>query len=279
MAFYGMDTAQVTAHAELLQTRHRDIGQRVETLQGLVAGLDGMWRGPDADAFAASWETVRSQADATLEQKFTLCGQLFEHVEAQDVTSAADAAAALGEMVSQVFRGGDVDLRSFFPNPNDWEDWVGMGASALFDGLGGALTGITTWANLPKTLATAFIAGGDDMLNAVKGMGAAASKAGKILGPVGAVATGAFAGWDRWDTDSQDPSLSTGEKVFRAGADGIANAGGGALGAWGGAAGGAAIGTMICPGVGTVIGGAIGGIAGGLAGSSLGNGLIDWALG
>lgn len=275
-----MDTAQGEEFATLMTNRRDQIASRSEDLASLIGGLDAIWQGSDARSFADRWGSVRAGTIETAIEKLTkLAGDVFENAEAQDVASAADALDAVGEMFSDIFRGGDFDLRNMFPNPNDVEDWIGMGASAIFDGLGGALGGITKWANMPKTLATAMVAGGDDMVGAVRGMGAAASRVSKVLGPVGAVVTGGFAAWDRWEQDSQDPSLSTGEKVLRAGADGVANAGGGALGAWGGAAGGAAIGTMICPGVGTVIGGAIGGIAGGLAGSSAANGLVDWALG
>jgi len=154
-----------------------------------------------------------------------------------------------------------------------------MGLSGLLDGIGGAYAGLAGYLMNPRTLATFVVVGGDHLVNTMRGAAGAASNFSKALGPVGAVVTGGFAGWDRWEQDSADPSLSTGERVTRAVVDGGANAVGGGLGAWGGAAAGAAIGTMIFPGVGTVIGGAVGGLLGGLGGSSAANGIVDWILG
>ena len=97
--------------------------------------------------------------------------------------------------------------------------------------------------------------------------------AGEVAGPIGDVVGGVAAGWDRWEADASDPSLSDGERWGRALLDGGANMGG----AMGGAAAGAAIGSVI-PGVGTVIGGVVGGMIGGWAGGGLANWGVDALL-
>lgn len=86
------------------------------------------------------------------------------------------------------------------------------------------------------------------------------TKAAKVLGPVGAIAGGAFEGYDEYQQNG---------KAGAAVGKGVGAAAGGGLGAWGGAAAGAAIGSVV-PVVGTAIGAIIGGLAGGLGGGWLG---------
>lgn len=275
-----MDTAQAEGFADLMARRREDIGSRVEDLTGQVRALDTMWIGPDADGFRERWDALcAGPVQQVLDSLLARARDLYEEAQEQDAASTAGMLGAIGEWLEDIFRGGDFSWSSLLPNPNDWEDWLGTGIAAVLDGVGGAMTGLATYFTNPRTVATLFLAGGDDLLDAGRGIAGAASKVSRFLGPVGAVLTAGFAGWDRWEQDASDPSLSTGERITRAVVDGGANAGGAALGAWGGAAGGAAIGTLICPGVGTVIGGAIGGIVGGLAGGSAANGIVDWVLG
>lgn len=278
--FYGMDTAQGEDFAQLMAQRREDLAGRTEQLGSTIRSLGSAWIGPDADSFRDRWDALQNgPIDNALEQLMELARALSAEAQEQDVTSAADALSAFAEKFDDLFRLGDFSLRNLLPNPNDWEDWVGMGLSGLVDGVSGAYSGLAKFLTSPRTLATFMLVGGDDLVNSMRGAAGAASKFSKALGPVGAVVTSGFAAWDRWEQDSADPSLSTGERIGRAAVDGGANALGGGLGAWGGAAGGAALGTMICPGVGTVIGGAVGGILGGLGGSSAANGIVDWVLG
>ncbi|EWS79568.1 WXG100 family type VII secretion target [Brachybacterium phenoliresistens] len=282
MTFYGMDTAQGEDFASLLASRRETLAASMDDLSTRVEGIGAAWVGPDHDAFLEQWRALRSgPIDQAISRLMDLARDIADQAQDQDIASAADGWDALGERLRDIFRFDDDGLswRDFLPGPNDGEDWLGLGLSGILDGLGGALTGFTKYVMNPRTLATLFTAGGDDLMNAFRGAAGSASRLSRVLGPVGAVVTGGFAGWDRWEQDASDPSLSTGERVTRAVIDGGANAAGGGLGAWGGAAGGAAIGTMICPGVGTVIGGAVGGIIGGLAGSSAGNAIADFFLG
>lgn len=82
------------------------------------------------------------------------------------------------------------------------------------------------------------------------------------------------AGASQWAEDSENPNLTTTDRVGRTGGAAAAVGGGAAAGGWAGAeAGGmagAAIGTAILPIGGTAVGGAIGALAGGIGGSYVG---------
>jgi len=102
------------------------------------------------------------------------------------------------------------------------------------------------------------------------------STIGKWAGRAGVVVTFGLSAYDQWQTDADDPSLSTSEKVGRAGAVGATTAAGALAGAWAGTQVGAAIGTACGGPVGTVVGGVIGGIIGGVAGSAAGQEFGSW---
>lgn len=104
---------------------------------------------------------------------------------------------------------------------------------------------------------------------------ATAEKIGKFGRVAGPIVSGVAAGWDQWNTDQDDPSLTTGQRVARAGVKAGTVGAGAWVGAELGAMGGAAIGTLICPGPGTVIGGIVGGVVGGFAGAAGGGAIGD----
>lgn len=278
--FYGMDTAQGEEFAQLMGERRGTLAGRADELDGLIRGIADAWVGPDADAFRDRWDALhRGPFEDALDLLMELARTLSADAQEQDAASSASDFGAFFEFLEDIFRGDGFSWRNFLPNPNDWEDWVGMGLSGLLDGLEVGLKTLSRVLSDPRMLATVLMLGGDDLMNAVKGAAGSAKAFSKVLGPIGTAVTAGFAGWDRWEQDSSDPSLSTGERWTRAIIDGGANAAGGGLGAWGGGALGAAIGTAICPGVGTVIGGAVGAALGGLGGSSVANGIVDWVLG
>lgn len=284
MTFYGMDTAQAEAFAETLAERRNHLDEMSSRLDSAVRGLSSAWQGPDYEQFRDEWDaTAGASFSALLEALMRFARDLHEQAEDQNLASATSGlgtvAAWLDDIGGDIFQGGGFSLRNMFPNPNDIEDWVGMGLSAALDGIGGAYNYLAVALSRVAPFATAIA---DDVARTGSVFNKAimqASSYSRILGGVGAVVTAGFAGWDRWEQDASDPSLSTGERITRSVIDGAANAGGGALGAWGGGAAGAAIGTAIFPGVGTVIGGAIGAAVGGGLGSAAANGIADWLLG
>ncbi|WP_454934651.1 hypothetical protein [Actinomyces oris] len=111
---------------------------------------------------------------------------------------------------------------------------------------------------------------------------AAARKAAPYLDKVnkGFVAVDfAVSGYEQWQKDSHNPSLSEGKKVARATMTGAGSAVGGYAGAKLGASIGASIGVAGGP-IGIAVGGVVGGIAGGIIGSkigkSIGEGIGSW---
>ncbi len=94
--------------------------------------------------------------------------------------------------------------------------------------------------------------------------------ASKWAGRAGGVLTFGTAALDQWNTDSQDPSIDTSEKVGRSAVKGGTTL----AGAWGGAQLGAAIGGFGGP-IGIVAGGLIGGAIGGFLGSEAGDVALD----
>ena len=84
----------------------------------------------------------------------------------------------------------------------------------------------------------------------------------------------AVSGYEQWEKDSHNPSLSEGKKVARATTTGAASAVGGYAGAKLGASIGASIGVAGGP-IGIAVGGVVGGVAGGIAGSWMGKKLAN----
>lgn len=268
MGFYGMDTAQGEQFAQLLADRKGTLEERAGQLDGVIQGIDGFWRGPDADTFRDEWVRIdTSLVEQAVERLMELAREIAEHAQAQDIASAAGVMDAMGERLRDIFSfgGGWENPLSAF---GDWRNWA-TGAMGVFTGIGD---------DMLKNAWKVFAKGSEDAIVPWLRTAYGFKSAGKVLGPVGTVLTGVFAGVDRWNEDAGDPSLSTGERVTRAAVDGGANMAGAAAGAWGGAAAGAAIGSIF-PGPGTVIGGVVGGIVGGIVGGGVADAVVDWALG
>lgn len=272
VSFYGMDTAEADAFGELLSTDREKISTRVDELSGIIAGLDSIWRGPDASSFSSAWETLRGGTiTTTLDRLEAMRSELRDHVEEQDVASGDSDTGSGGSGGRGDDSGGLPSFADAFL-PNDWEDAVGQVVSGIGTGLeelGERLPGYL----YDTRAAEIFARGGEDALVPFLKNADMFRIAGEFAGPIGDIVGGVAAGWDRWEADAADPSMGGWERGGRAVLDGLANAGGGL----GGAAAGAAIGSVI-PGVGTVIGGVVGGIIGGWAGSGAANWGIDALL-
>jgi len=275
MGFFGMDTEQGEAFAQLIGDRKSQIEERAEQLDGVVGRIDSIWRGPDAESFRVDWEQLRStQIRDAVERLWDLARELSDHAQEQDITSA-EGFGVLGEMLGDIFPlgGGLENPLLAFTDPRNW-----------LTGLMGVPGDIGE--EMLENAWRVFAKGGEEAVVPWLKTAHGFKAAGKWLGPAGDVLTGVFAGVDRWNEDAGDPSLSNGERTTRAVVDGGVNAAGaiagGLAGAKGGAALGAAIGSVI-PGAGTAVGGAVGGIVGGVVGGIVGGGVadavIDWILG
>jgi hypothetical protein len=284
MTFLGMDTAQGQSFAEQLMEGSNSLAEKSEQIGTLLDASEEAWQGPDSEAFRSEGRRLLSGSlQGTIDRLVDLARDISKQAQDQDVASAADAMDAIGERVRDIFDPGDFGdlLRNVGEAfvPSGWSSWASIGNTILTGGVGEFANQIAKFYGNPKTLATLFVAGGEDAARGAASAARGLASTSRVLGAAGVVVSGGLAAFDRWQADAADPSLSTGERFARAGVDGALNAAGGGLGAWGGAAGGAAIGTMICPGVGTVIGGVVGGVIGGYAGGSLGDGIADWLLG
>ncbi|MFC0001512.1 MULTISPECIES: WXG100 family type VII secretion target [Brachybacterium] len=276
VGFYGMDTAETEAFGELLGTDRARISSRIDELAGVIAGLDGFWRGPDASAFSSTWESLRGGAiTSALDRLETMRMELRDHIEEQDTASGDSESVPAGSGAGGEAAGDDSGGLPSFPGaflPNDWEDALGQGIGALGTGLDALGERLPSYLYETRA-ADIFARGGEDALVPFLKNADMFRVAGEVAGPIGDVVGGVAAGWDRWEADASDPSLSDGERWGRALLDGGANMGG----AMGGAAAGAAIGSVV-PGVGTVIGGVVGGMIGGWAGGGLANWGVDALL-
>lgn len=104
-----------------------------------------------------------------------------------------------------------------------------------------------------------------------------ATRAGRVLGPVGYGLTAYSAARDQWAYDQRhNPDWGTGQRVASATYTSGATVAGAAAGAWGGAKVGAAIGAFGGP-VGIAVGGIVGGVVGGFVGGGAGAAIADGA--
>lgn len=139
----------------------------------------------------------------------------------------------------------------------------------LLGGLTSVLSRLLPAAATGVAAETAIAGSGAAGLTAARGAGVAGKLAGgaRILGPIAALGTGAYEGYDEYQRTG---------KAGRSVGKGVGTAGGGLAGGWAGAAGGAAMGAAIgsvVPIVGTIAGGLIGALLGGLGGGLLGGSL------
>jgi len=278
MNFYGMDTAQGEDFAQLLAERRGTIEERAGQLDGVIQGIDGFWRGSDAETFRGDWGRVNSQQIAqAVERLMELARELAQHAEEQDQASADGLLGGILEQLGDIF-----PLDGEWENPlaafGDWRNWM----TGALDAVGRAGDEMLQF----KHLAKVFAHGGEDAIAPWLKTAHGLKSAGKVLGPVGTALTGVFAGVERWNQDAGDPSISDGERAVRTGVDAGANMAGAAAGAWAGAKGGALAGAAIgsiFPGPGTAIGGVVGGVVGAIGGGIIGGGvadsIVDWALG
>ncbi len=85
--FMGADTEKLRAHADLLRDRARMIEDLRSRLEPIVMD-EGMWKGPDADAFRARWSSEASSKfadNASVLERWG--GDLDAQAEEQDTTS------------------------------------------------------------------------------------------------------------------------------------------------------------------------------------------------
>jgi uncharacterized protein YukE len=66
MAFEGMDVDQVTQVLQHMTSLQQQLQSVVSAMPGVVSSLEGAWKGPDAQRFAAEWPSHQSQLNGAL---------------------------------------------------------------------------------------------------------------------------------------------------------------------------------------------------------------------
>lgn len=66
MAFEGMDVDQVSQVLQHLTGLQQQLQGVVSAMPGVVSQLEGAWKGPDAQRFAAEWPSHQSQLHSAL---------------------------------------------------------------------------------------------------------------------------------------------------------------------------------------------------------------------
>jgi hypothetical protein len=246
-----------------------------------VSGTDILEPQPPADSDdEAAWAEYERKC-ALYEQCSARAGQLrVELNEAHETYNGAcdDVSAPAGVVVpltgSQALAG--------LSTANHVLDWTKEGGEAGVSGIG-----LTFGRYAPRNAATGQFTGVDAFLKddpesvfeaanyvSKPGMQSALSVADDIsvakgvvgkVGVAGAVVGGVADGYEQWNEDGYDPSLSESARAARAVTVGASDAGLSIAGAVGGAEAGAAIGAFAGP-----VGAAVGGVVGGVIGSGLG---------
>lgn len=87
--FYGADTEQLRAHAQLLKDRSRAIEDLRAQLEPQVLD-ESSWHGPDADAFRADWRGTTATFDTAVSQMTGFATRLEQEADEQDEVSEAE---------------------------------------------------------------------------------------------------------------------------------------------------------------------------------------------
>lgn len=88
--FIGANVGELNNLANNLdQTQAGTIDQVIQAVQGMIDGLDGVWRGNDATQFAGEWQaTHRVALQAAADALRKAAGDARRNAEAQNTTSS-----------------------------------------------------------------------------------------------------------------------------------------------------------------------------------------------
>jgi uncharacterized protein YukE len=88
MAFEGMDIDAVTAVYHQMTGLSQQLQSIVTSMPSLVSSLEGAWKGPDAQQFAAQWPTHQAQLQAALNGLHEICAHTQANLQQQQQTSS-----------------------------------------------------------------------------------------------------------------------------------------------------------------------------------------------
>jgi len=87
MAFEGMDVDQVSTVYSQMNGLCQQLQSIVTSMPSLVSHLEGAWKGPDAQQFAAQWPTHQAQLQNALTGIQEICHHTLANLQQQEQTS------------------------------------------------------------------------------------------------------------------------------------------------------------------------------------------------
>lgn len=88
MAFEGMDVDAVHTIYSQMNGLCQQLQSIVTSMPGLVSHLEGAWKGPDAQQFAAQWPTHQAQLQNALNGIQEICHHTLANLQQQQQTSS-----------------------------------------------------------------------------------------------------------------------------------------------------------------------------------------------
>jgi uncharacterized protein YukE len=88
MAFEGMDVDAVSTIYNHMNGLSQQLQSIVASMPGLVSQLEGAWKGPDAQQFAAQWPTHQAQLQNALAGIQEICHHTLANLQQQQQTSS-----------------------------------------------------------------------------------------------------------------------------------------------------------------------------------------------
>jgi len=87
MALEGMDVEVVGNVYHQMSSLHQQLQGIVSSMPHLVSELEGSWKGPDAQQFAAQWPSHQAQLQAALAGLQDICTHTQANLQAQETAS------------------------------------------------------------------------------------------------------------------------------------------------------------------------------------------------
>jgi len=88
MAFEGMDVDAVSTTYNQMNGLCQQLQSIVTSMPSLVTQLEGAWKGPDAQQFAAQWPTHQAQLQNALNGIQEICHHTLANLQQQQQTSS-----------------------------------------------------------------------------------------------------------------------------------------------------------------------------------------------
>lgn len=94
MTFLGMDIDQVSEQVRSIRTGEQRVQSLSEDVETAVSRSAEHWRGPDADLFRSSWETIRVDLRSAAHELLARSTELRRHQDEQTAASESDGSSA-----------------------------------------------------------------------------------------------------------------------------------------------------------------------------------------